>query len=126
LPEYVDPLLTFVPASPPGDLLFYEADLMPQFRGDLFVSVLGFTAQGAQALLRVRFDDPQDPNRVTALERWFNDVSGASVFGRLRGMTVGPDGAIYVGTSNLDGRLFAGSPREGDDRILRIAPAGSR
>ncbi len=125
LPEFVDPFLTFVPSNPPGDVIFYEADLMPQLRGDLFVSVLGFTAQGAQTLLRVRFDDPDNPGEVVALERWFNAGDGTSVYGRLRGLTVGPDGAIYVGTSNFDGRLFGAQPREGDDRVLRIAPPGS-
>ncbi|MBD0338966.1 MAG: PQQ-dependent sugar dehydrogenase [Thermoleophilia bacterium] len=37
--------------------------------------------------------------------------------GRLRALAVGPDGCLYVGTSNRDGR---GDPREGDDRIVRI------
>jgi glucose/arabinose dehydrogenase len=40
-------------------------------------------------------------------------------FGRLRTVVEGPDGALYVLTSNRDGR---GVPRPGDDRILRITP----
>jgi aldose sugar dehydrogenase len=43
--------------------------------------------------------------------------SGA--YGRLRDVVVGPDGALYVATSNRDGR---GSPRADDDRILRVVP----
>ena len=40
-------------------------------------------------------------------------------FGRLRTVIEGPDGALYVLTNNTDGR---GSPREGDDRVVRIVP----
>ena len=38
-------------------------------------------------------------------------------FGRLRGARFGPDGCLYLTTSNRDGR---GSPRANDDRILRV------
>jgi glucose/arabinose dehydrogenase len=38
-------------------------------------------------------------------------------YGRLRTVVEGPDGALYVLTSNRDGR---GSPEDGDDRILRV------
>lgn len=111
----VDPLLAWVPSTAPGDLVFYDASLMPDYRGDLFFSTLR-----AEALIRLRFEDAANPNRVTSIERWFNTgVRGESVYGRLRGMTVGPDGALYVGTSNRDGR---GDPRSGDDRVLRIVP----
>jgi quinoprotein glucose dehydrogenase len=119
----VDPFVAFVPASPPGDLISYQSDRMPELRGDLFMSVLGFSAQGAQALVRIRFEDPNDPDRPTAIERWFNDAGGNTVYGRLRALAVGPDGAIYIGTSNRDGRMFGGSPHADDDRVLRIVPA---
>lgn len=39
--------------------------------------------------------------------------------GRLRDVVLGPDGALWVLTQNTDGR---GSPRDGDDRLLRLLP----
>jgi glucose/arabinose dehydrogenase len=39
--------------------------------------------------------------------------------GRLRDVIVGPDGALWVATSNRDGR---GSPHADDDRILKVVP----
>ena len=38
-------------------------------------------------------------------------------YGRIRTVVVAPDGALWVATSNRDGR---GDPRRGDDKILRI------
>lgn len=43
--------------------------------------------------------------------------------GRIRQVRVGPDGMLYVLTNNRDGR---GSPRDGDDRLVRVDPAGLR
>lgn len=40
-------------------------------------------------------------------------------FGRLRAATIGPDGMLYVTTSNLDGR---GVVNPGDDKVIKIAP----
>lgn len=38
-------------------------------------------------------------------------------FGRIRTVTVGPDGALYLLTSNRDGR---GKPQAGDDKLIKI------
>ena len=38
-------------------------------------------------------------------------------YGRIRAVVVGPDGYLYITTSNRDGR---GSPAQNDDRIIRI------
>lgn len=55
-----------------------------------------------------------DGARVTADEPLL-----ANAYGRLRGVAEAPDGAIWVTTSNRDGR---GTPIATDDRIIRIVP----
>lgn len=124
LEAYEDPILMWQDAPlPPGDLVFYDGDLMPELKGDLFLATLR-----TETLMRIRFDDSDDPHEPTGLERWFTDRDlgdttlgeGPSRFGRLRAVAVGPDGAIYFGTTNRDrGR---GTIRGSDDRVLRIVP----
>ncbi len=77
------------------------------FHGDhLYVATL----RGRQ-LLRVAFASDLTSARVsTLLER---------TYGRLRDVVVGPDGALYVATSNRDGH---GLPIREDDRVIRVIP----
>jgi glucose/arabinose dehydrogenase len=72
---------------------------------------LYFGGLRGQALYKVPFKD----NNVIAVIEY---LSGK--FGRLRDVVVGPDGMLYVTTSNLDGR---GAPTATDDKIIRINPA---
>ena len=41
-------------------------------------------------------------------------------YGRIRAVTAAPDGSLWIGTSNRDGR---GDVRQGDDRIIRLRVA---
>jgi glucose/arabinose dehydrogenase len=69
----------------------------------------------ASNLLRLKID-PSNPAHLLGQETL---LSG---FGRLRDAVAGPDGCLYLLTSNRDGR---GSPSAQDDRVLRACPGSS-
>ncbi|MCY4600654.1 MAG: PQQ-dependent sugar dehydrogenase [Acidobacteria bacterium] len=83
-------------------------DIIAGFWNDLFLAGL----EGAH-LRRIRFD-LSDPSRITDDERLLDGQ-----FGRLRDVVAGPDGGLYVATSNRDG---SGSRTTDDDRIIRLMP----
>jgi glucose/arabinose dehydrogenase len=103
------PVLFFTPSIAPSGASFYTGTAIAGFRHNLFVAALG-----QQLLLRVRFD-ANDPTKVIAQERLMQGK-----FGRLRDVITGPDGALYVCTSNRDGR---NTPVAADDRIIKISAA---
>ena len=53
-------------------------------------------------------------NTVAEVKEHFNGE-----YGRIREVITGPDGMLYITTSNKDGR---GIPKNGDDKVLRINP----
>ncbi len=106
------PLVVYSTAIAPTGAVFYNHEAIPQWTGDLF-----FTTLRGEHLHRIRLD-PGDPSRVLEQERLYQGE-----YGRLRDVVLGPDGALYVATSNRDGR---GSPGPDDDRILRIGPAAAQ
>ena len=104
LAEYRDPIVMCRGASvPPAGITFY--------RGDLFVATLR-----SETLIRIQFEDHKD-YKVARIERWFAHDWKHGIYGRLRDVTMGPDGHLYVLTSNTDGRAEL---RPSDDKILRL------
>jgi glucose/arabinose dehydrogenase len=106
---FTDPILTRQPpeASWSGGAVLIDGAI-PQWEGDLFVAAL----RGERLWrLPLAADGTLDgePEELYVGEH-----------GRLREVTQAPDGSLWVLTNNRDGR---GSPRGGDDRILRIGPA---
>lgn len=105
---YTDPLLVRQPseASWSGGAVLTDGAI-PQWAGDLLVGALR-----GERLWRIPLLDGQpdgDPEELYVGE-----------LGRLREVTQAPDGSLWLLTNNRDGR---GSPRDDDDRIVRIGPA---
>ncbi len=73
--------------------------------GDVF-----FTGLRGQSLYRVSIE-----GATPKLDSFLS-----SEYGRLRNVIVGPDGLLYISTSNRDGR---GIPNGNDDQILRVNPS---
>lgn len=91
----------------PSGAEFYDGDKIPQWTGKYFVATLL-----GNHLHMIDFD--LEKNKVLSDQKLFEGD-----FGRLRDVATGPDGYLYVLTSNQDGR---GLPEINDDRILRIVP----
>jgi glucose/arabinose dehydrogenase len=92
---FIDPVQTWATdvASPSGIAVVGDTIVIANLRGEVLRAV-----------------PVADPSTSTE--------SYAGEYGRLRDVTVGPDGTLFVLTNNTDGR---GSPRDGDDRIVSLA-----
>ncbi len=105
-PGMESPLLVYTPAIAPAGATFYRGSAFPDFRGSFVFGCLR-----GRCLIRVVVEG----RRVVRQERLLDGE-----YGRIREVAEGPDGALYVTTSNRDGR---GAPAPDDDRVLRLVPA---
>ncbi|SDJ65453.1 Glucose/arabinose dehydrogenase, beta-propeller fold [Nonomuraea maritima] len=98
--RFVNPILTWATdeASPSG---------MAYANGSLWVGALR-----GERLWQVPLTADGAPGRPVA------HLTGR--YGRLRAVAVAPDGKLWVGTSNMDGR---GTPHSGDDRLFALTPS---
>ena len=97
-----EPLTTWTPTIAPAGLTYYDHPAIPGWRNSLLLAVL---KNARLVQLNV-----QPSGSVTKAP-----VDFLTTFGRLRAICVSPQGKVYVGTSNRDGR---GNPAATDDRIL--------
>jgi aldose sugar dehydrogenase len=91
-PTYVEPLTYWVPYSiAPSGLAFYTGAMFPEWQGNLFVGALAGTALWRLVL---------KGNTVDSREELFKSLGE-----RIRGVTQGPDGALYLLTDSSSGRI---------------------
>jgi len=86
------PLHYWDPSIAPSGAAFYDGDLFPEWKGDLFVGALRYE-------LISRLD--VDGDRVSEAERLFEDE-----FGRIRDVRVGPEGALWFATDDDEGGIY--------------------
>jgi glucose/arabinose dehydrogenase len=79
----MQPLWHWTPSIAPSAMQFVTSDVYPQWQGHMLVGSLKF-----QYLLLMEIDN----NKVISQSKVFEDV------GRLRSMSVSPDGYLYIGT----------------------------
>jgi len=97
-PGTIQPIYYWDPTIAPSGIAFYNGKLVPEWQGNLFVAHL---AGGHVSRLVLKND------RVVGEERFLLSQNQ-----RLRDVQMGPDGAIWALTDNIDGRL------------VRLAPTG--
>lgn len=111
LDDYRDPLLMFPhPHLPPAGMAFTDV-----FDNKETLSLFVGSLRG-ETLLRTQFGPGE---RMKSIERWFETDFFSGNLGRIRAVSTGPNGHLYIATSNRDGR---GDPAENDDRIIRLSP----
>ena len=114
------PVIVWERSLPPGGATLYRGNAIPEWTGSFFAATQGLPPQRDQGqhLHRIQLD-PDNPYIVEEREIFLKQR-----FGRLRTVAEGPDGYLYVTTTNCDTRGdLAWNPnfcRQGGDKILRI------
>ena len=98
--NFENAILCYDPSIEPGGIVFYSGDILD------FESPFIMASMNAANLYQVDFEE--------GLSSQKSILSGV---GRVRDVVQGPDGSLYVITSNTDGKGF---PDSMDDKLLRI------
>jgi glucose/arabinose dehydrogenase len=96
VPGMEDPVLFWVPSINPGNLLFYDGDKFPEWKGAMLMTTL------TRSLLRATFDAQSKP---VAQERMLSRLNQ-----RLRDVRLGSDGFLYLLTDETAGAVLRIEP----------------
>jgi len=97
VPGMEDPVLFWAPSINPGNLVFYNGDKLPAWKGNMLMGAM------TRSLLRATFDAQGKP---VSQERMLTDLRQ-----RIRDVRVGPDGLIYLLTDETAGAVLKIEPR---------------
>jgi glucose/arabinose dehydrogenase len=95
-PGMEQPIKYWVPSIAPSGMAFYTGDLLPAWKGNLFIGALR-----SQMLVRLELDG----NRIGKEERLLSELGE-----RIRDVRQGPDGALYLLTDSSRGRILRVTP----------------
>ena len=87
------PVKYWVPSIAPSGMAFYQGDLFPAWKGNLFVGALEGPDAGAA-------------RRSTATRSRGEERMLQGIRERIRDVRAGPDGAIYLVTDSSSGRVL--------------------
>ena len=93
--DLTKPLIYWTPIIAPGNLMFYNGAMFPQWKGSALISGLA-----SEAILRVTFDSE---GGAKPAERW-------KVGHRIRDVEVAPDGALWLLEDDNPGGVFRVTP----------------
>ncbi len=99
--DFVNPVMCYDPSIEPGGIVFYTGDKL-EYQDSLIMATL----RGANLY---KLDINEDG--------LLSQKSIMSGLGRIRDVNQGPDGYLYIITSNTDGKGF---PDKTDDKLVRI------
>ena len=102
-----EPLFAWTPTIATAGIDIYQGAMFPDLQGKVLLTSL------------------KDNLKVLTLNSTYDEVTSETeeltgLLGRIRDLCIGPDGAIYIATSNRDGR---GTPRAQDDKIIKFTNA---
>ncbi|WP_082458702.1 PQQ-dependent sugar dehydrogenase [Pedobacter sp. Leaf216] len=106
----VTPFLEYTPSIGPAEANFYTGKAFPQLSNNLLVACLR-----GESILRIGMDKGKIVKQEVLLKKQY---------GRIRSLVVGPDGYLYISTSNFD--LPESKGERPYDMILRLRPSSTK